>query len=391
MTTFGRAMRDAWAIDPGITYLNHGTVGATPRRVLAAQRRIQDAMERQPAEFLLRELSAIRVGVPTDAPGRLRVAAAAVGRFVGARGEDLVFIDNATAGINAVLRSLDLRPDDEIVIPDLAYGAILHAATHAARRSGAQVRVVEMPYPATAGALAGAIERALTPRTRLAIVDHVTSESALVLPLADTAARCHARGVMVLADGAHAPGAVPLDIASLGVDFYTANLHKWAWAPRSCGVLWVSPAHQSWVHPPVISWGLDTGFTTEFDWVGTRDPSPYLAAPDAIAFMEELDVIRVRGYNHALAWEAARHVTSRWQTSLTVTEDLVGVMATVALPGRLGTTAADAAGLRDALLFDDRIETQIHAWRGRLWVRISAQIYNDMADIERLTEAVAAR
>lgn len=384
-------MRDAWALDPDILYLNHGTVGATPRRVLAEQRRLQDQIERQPAAFLLRELSSTRVGQPTHEPGRLRVAADAVSAFLGARGDDLVFVDNATSGINAVLQSLDLRAGDEIVIPDFAYGAIINAARYAARRADACVRVVAMPYPAAATDVTRAITSALTPRTRLAIVDHITSESALVLPLTEIAAQCRAAGVLVLADGAHAPGAIPVDIPALGVDFYAANLHKWAWAPRSCGILWAATTHQAWVHPPVISWGLDAGFTDEFDWVGTRDPSPALTAPAALAYMQELGTADIQRWNHQLAWAAARQLTARWQTPLTVTDDQVGTMATVALPSRLGTTAADAARLRDALLLEACIEAQIHAWRGQLWVRVSAQIYNEMADVERLAEAVERR
>src|SRR6185436_1074541 len=167
--------------------------------------------------------------------------------------------------------------------------------------------------------------------------------------------------VLVLVDGAHAPGAIALDIASLGVDFYAANLHKWAWAPRSCGVLWVEPTHQARMHPNVISWGLDSGFTSEFDWVGTRDPTPALAAPEAWAYMAELGLERVRDYNHSLAWEAVQYLGSRWGSPLAVEETQVGTMATLPLPGRLGGTPDQANRLRDALLFDDRIEAQIHA------------------------------
>jgi isopenicillin-N epimerase len=384
-------MRSAWPLDPDVVYLNHGTVGATPCRVLDAQRRIQDEIERQPSRFLLRELSSVRVGIDDGRPGRLRQAAAAIGRFVGARGDDLVFVDNATAGVNAVLQSIDLQPDDEIVIADLAYGAVYNAARYAARRAGARVVQVHLVYPAAPEAVAAAFEEALTPRTRLVIVDHITSESALVLPLADIAARCRRRGVLVLADGAHAPGSLPLQIDALGVDFYAANLHKWGWAPRSCGILWARAEHQPWLHPPVISWGLDAGFTAEFDWVGTRDPSAALAAPAGWEYMEEFGTDAVRRYNHALAWQAARFLTTTWGTPLDIDESQVATMATVRLPARLGTSADAAARLRDTLLFEHRIEVQLHAWRDSLWVRVSAQIYNDMEDVERLARAVGSR
>ncbi len=322
----------------------------------------------------------------------MRQAAAAVATFVGARPDDVVFVDNATAGANALLRSMRLEPGDEILVTDLGYGAVTKAAGYAARVGGASVRTAALPYPRfdPAGAVA-AVDAALGPRTRIAVIDHVTSESALILPLADIAARCRARGVPVLADGAHAPGMVPLDIPALGVDWYVANLHKWAHAPRSAGFLFARADRHAGLHPPVISWGLDEGFTAEFDWVGTRDPSPWLAAPAGIAFLEELGFEDVRRYNHDLAWHAARSLTARWDTPLEIHEDHVGSMATIPLPQALGATADEALRLRNALLFEDRIEVQLHAGHGRLWVRVSAQVYNDEHDIARLGDAVASK
>jgi isopenicillin-N epimerase len=385
-------MLDAWALDPSITYLNHGTVGCTPRRVLEAQRAIRDAIERQPSRFQLRELTAIRVGGPRAEPPRMRVAAAAVAAFVGARGEDLVFVDNATTGVNAVLRSFDLAPGDEILVTDLTYGAVRNVAAFVARERGARLGTIAMPFPWTGpGAFVEAVEAALGPRTRIAVLDHIASESALLLPIAEMVERCHARGVAVLVDGAHAPGAIALDVPAIGADWYVANLHKWGWAPRSSGFLWARPERQAGLHPPVISWGLDQGFTAEFDLVGTRDPSPWLAAPDAIAFMGELGVERVMAWNHALAREAGALIAGRFGVPFTTPASMIGAMVTVPLPASLGAAPVDAARLRDALLFEDRIEAQIHAWRGRLWTRISAQIYNQRSDVERLVEGVAKR
>ena len=391
MHGFGRAMLEHWCLDPDVTYLNHGTVGATPRRVLAAQQDLRDAIERQPSRFMLRELAG-QIGSAPPSSNRMRGAAAAVAAFVGARGDDLVFVDNATAGANAVLRSFDLRAGDEILITDHVYGAIALAARLAARNRGASVRTVELPCPVDAPEqMTNAVAAAVGPRTRLAIVDHVTSSSALVMPLADIAAQCRARGVAVLADGAHAPGALAMDIPSLGVDWYSANLHKWAWAPRSCGILWAGPDAQADLHPPVISWGLDQGFTTEFDWMGTRDPTPWLAAPEAIAMLVELGPRAVREYNRALALEAARRLRAGVGAEIVAPESMTGTMITVRLPAAYGSSDRDAAALRDALLFEDRIEIQLHAWRERLWVRVSAQVYNDERDIERLVQALASR
>ncbi|HYQ96232.1 MAG TPA: aminotransferase class V-fold PLP-dependent enzyme, partial [Candidatus Eisenbacteria bacterium] len=351
-----------------------------------------DEIERQPSRFLLRELSSITVGMPRSAPPRMRAAADSVASFLGARGQDLVFVDNATAGINAVLRSFGLEKGDEVLVTDHAYGAIANAAAFHAGERGARVRTVELPSPARGrGAFVDAVAGAIGERTRLAVIDHVTSESALVLPVAEIAAACRTKNVAVAVDGAHAPGALALDIPAIGADWYIGNLHKWAYAPRSCGFLWAPPDRQKNLHPAVISWGLGKGFAEEFDWVGTRDPSAWLAAPAAIAFMEELGIEAARTYNHALAWEGARLLASRWESRLEPEEAMIGTMATVALPERMGRAKEDAAKLRDALLDEERIEVQLHAWRERLWVRISTQIYNDLGDVERLAAAVAAR
>jgi isopenicillin-N epimerase len=391
MPVFGHRMRTEWALDPGVLYLNHGTVGATPRRVLARQQAIRDEMERQPARFLLRECSAL-VGAPRAAPTLLRLAAAEVADFCGCEGDDLVFVDNATAGVNAVLQSLDVRAGDEILVTDHTYGAVAMAAAFFAGRAGARVVTATVPYPRfDRDQILQSVSRTLTSRTRLAILDHVSSESALVMPLAELAGICHARGVPVLGDGAHAPGAITLDLRSLGVDWYTGNLHKWAWAPRSCGILWAVRERQPSLHPVVISWGLGEGYTREFDWVGTRDPSAWLAAPEGIAFMRELGVEAVQRWNHDLAWQAAELLGRAWGTEHGIDEPCIGTMATVPLPPELGSNPADAARLRDALLDEDAIEVQLHAWGGRLWARVSAQIYNEIGDFELLAAAVARR
>jgi isopenicillin-N epimerase len=390
--TFGRARLQDWLLDPAITHLNHGTQGATPRRVLEAQRRIQDGIERQPAQHMLRELSAVAVGMPRTEPPRLRTAAAKVASFLGAKGEDLVFVDNITSATNAVFRSLELREGDEILITDLVYGALANAAAYVAGRAGARVVTAATPYPIPdPGVMRDAILAAVTPRTRLVLVEHIASESAILLPVAEIVEGCRAKGARVLVDGAHVPGAIPLDIPSIGADWYGANLHKWAQAPRSCGILWATPARQAETHPTVISWGLGRGFTTEFDWAGTHDPSAYLSAPEGIAFLNEHGFDRVRAWIHDLAWEGARYLAKRWGTELGVPESMIATMATLPVPSSLGSTPEQAASLRDALLFEDRIEVQVHAWRGRIWARISAQIYNEMADMERLADAVRKR
>jgi isopenicillin-N epimerase len=388
---FGRGMLEHWWLDPAAVYLNHGTVGVTPKRVLDAQQALRLAIERHPARFLLRELMSLEPGDPPQTP-RLRHAAAQVAAFVGARGDDLVFVDNASAGINAVLRSLALRPGDEIVLFDHAYGAVARTAAFVSRAHGARVVTAALPFPiGDPSQVLAALEAALTPRTRIAVLDHVTSETALVLPLAGLAALCRSHGVPVLADGAHAPGALALDIPALGVDWYVANLHKWAFAPRGCGLLWCTPERRAGLHPSVISWGLDVGWHQEFDWTGTRDPTPFLCAADGIAFIRDfLGAAAMREYNHALAWRAAQRLSLRWQSDWITPESMIGCMATVPLPRHFGREPGQAARLKDALLSDHGIEVPVLARGGRLWARISAQVYNDDSDIDRLAVAVDA-
>ena len=388
--TFGRATLPLWPLDPAGTYLNHGTVGVTPRRVLEAQQQLRERIERHPSKFMLRDLWTF-TGTAGKEPILMRQAAAAVAEFVGARAADLVFIDNTTAGVNAVVQSLRLTPGDEILVTDHAYGGIVTPVRHWAARAGAEVRVVPMPYPAFDGAAAvRAIDAAITPRTRLVIAEHIAAETALVFPAAAIVRACHARGVPVLIDGAHVPGQLELNTAEIGADFYVANLHKWAMAPRSCAFLVAAERWQPDLHPPVISWGYGTGYTQEFDWMGTRDPTPWLTAPIGIDFVRALDPVAWRRYTHQLAWEGAEHLAATWETPFETPESAVASMVTVMTPDRCGTKKEEASRLRDHLLFTHGIEVQVHARSGRVWVRLCAQAYNEGSDIEKLADAVAS-
>lgn len=391
MPSFGRAMLAEWRFDPDFTYLNHGTVGAPPARVLKKQQALRDEIERLPARFLLRELTGEQPA-PWRHESRLREAAAPVAAFLGSRPDDLVFVPSVTTGTNAVLQSIALERGDEVVISDLAYGAVTLAAEAVVRARHATLRSVVMSHPVRSrDAIVEAFSSALSPRTRLVIVDHVTAQTALVMPVAEIAAVCRAQGIPVLVDGAHAPGALAVNIPALGVDYYSANLHKWAHAPRACGILWAAADRQEGLHHPVVSWGSGKGFLREFEWHATCDPTAYLAAPEGIALLHEWGVDDVLAYMHGLAWEAADLLTACWETTLETPRDMVGAMVTVPLPERAGATDDEAKRLKLSLLADDRLEVQLHAWRGRLWTRVSAQVYNDRSDIERLADAVVRR
>jgi len=398
LPSFGRALMREWPLDPAIHYLNHGTVGVTPRAVLDAHTAIRDQIERNPSRHLLRDVVTM-VGVE-ERRGRLREAAETVARFVGAQGADLVFVDNDTTGINAVLQSFDLRPGDQVLAMDTTYGGVRQAVRHVCRRTGAMVVAADHPCPIRApGDVLASIDRALTQQTRLALLDHIVSETGAVLPLQEMVALCRRRvpGIKVLVDGAHVPGQLALDIPSIGADWYAANLHKWAFAPRSCGILWAAPEAKAGLHPTVVSWNLDQGFTAEFDWTGTRDPSSFLAAPAGLAFLERLGFAAARAYNHDLLWQGIALLErrlARWAEGEAVEtvapESMSGSMIAIRLPLRLGRDVEAARRVRDCLLFDHSIEVQVIAWRERLWMRVSVQVYNELADLELLADAIDA-
>lgn len=370
---YGAAARAEWPLDPAVAYLNHGGYGVTPKAVLAAQAELRRRIEANPMHFMTREL-----------PAAWRAAAAALATHLGARGEDVVFVANATEGCNAVLRSLDFRPGEEILVTNLAYGAIAKAARYVARRSGATLveAQIPLPLPDTAAAIAAVAAR-LGPRTRLAVFDHIASSSALVLPVAELARLAHAAGARVLIDGAHAPGQVPLDLLATGADWYVGNCHKWLMAPRGCGFLWAPAALQAALHPLAISHGYGAGFLAEFDWTGTRDPTPFLCVPAGIACHASCGGSALMARNRLLALDGARLLAARWSTALGGPPDAFAAMVTVRLP--LAETTPEAGlALQHRLADAHRIEAAIVAQAGSLWVRVAAQAYNELADYERL-------
>ena len=370
---FGRALRPLWLLDEGMVYLNHGSFGATPEKVLTAQSEWRQRLERAPVRFMER----------TFTPA-LREAAAALGRFLGACGEDLVFVENATAGVNAVLRSLQFAAGDEIVTTGHCYNAVRQALAFVAATAGVRVIEVDVPFPMhSAAEVVEAVAGALSERTKLAVFDHVTSPTALVLPVADLIALCRARGIPVLIDGAHAPGMIPLALGALAADWYTGNCHKWLCAPKGCAFLWTAPERQDATHPLVISHGYREGYLAEFDWTGTRDPSAWLAVTAALDFWHTLGWEDCRTYNTQLAREAAALLCERWSTEHPAPDDLLGTMATVELP-----PLAQPQALRERLWEGHRIEVPVIAFGGRLWVRISAQVYNESDEYTLLAAAV---
>lgn len=375
----GTAIRDAFWIDREATFLNHGSYGAVPRVVTAAADAWRQRMERQPVLFFQDTL-----------PAALRQAAARFAPFLGVHAADLVFVENATTGANAVLRSLRLRPGDTIVGTDHGYGAVRNAARHVAETAGATLVEAHLPFPGTTpAAVVDALDRAIDGRTRLVVVDHVTSPTALVLPVHEIAALCRRRGVPLLVDGAHAPGMLDLDVPSVGADWYVGNAHKWLFGARGCAFLWASPSAQADLHPTVLSHGYGQGYLAEFDWTGTRDCSSYLSIDAALAFYEALDPPRLKARNIALAAEGAAIVARAWGTEVLTPDGMAGSMALVALPFAVEPTRPAARTLRGEIWAKHRVEVPVMAFGGRCHVRVSAQIYNEPEDYRRLGQLFA--
>ena len=386
-----------WTLDPEITFLNHGSFGACPSPVLDAQRRFREQMEREPVRFLTRE-----------APLLLGEAREALGQFIGASPEDLAFVPNATTGLNAVLRSLSLAAGDELLVTDHEYNASRNALEYVAARHGARVVVISIPFPiAGADPIVEAVLGGVTAKTRLALLDHVTSHTALVLPIGELIGKLEARGVPVLVDGAHAPGMLDLDIDALAPSYYTGNCHKWICAPKGAGFLWVREDRREGVRPAVISHGANAPvprserFRAEFDWMGTTDPSAALAVPCAIRFLDALlpgGWGEIRARNHALALQGRRLLVDALEVEVPCPDEMIGSMAAIPLPASSrfpipeGAHAFGLNPLHDALFRERRIEVPLlldPVGKTRL-VRVSAQLYNTRDDYERLAAALLA-
>jgi isopenicillin-N epimerase len=376
MLPFGRSIRPRFFLESGTAFLNHGSFGTTPRSVVAAADRWRRRMEANPDRFMRDTM-----------PRALRAAAGRLARFLHTEERDVVFVENATAGLNAVLRSLELRRGDEILATTHTYNAVRQTLREVCRRSGARLveARIELPVAGEKGLIAP-IERRLSGRTRLVVLDHIASPTGLVFPVKRLAALVRARGARVLVDGAHVPGQLALDLPALGVDWYSANCHKWLFAPKGCAFLWARRGAQAGIHPPVISHGYGSGFTAEFDWTGTRDFCSWLAVPDALDFFAALGPARVRAHNHRLAITAAARVAAAWGAPLDGPPDLHGSLMAIRLPDAL--QRRDHRSVAAELLTRHRVVAAIMALDGVLWARISAQVYNVPEDYDRLASAV---
>jgi isopenicillin-N epimerase len=382
-------MRDLFLLDPDRVFLNHGSFGACPREVLQAQQQWQLQMERNPVEFLGRESAQL-----------LLQARNALGDELGARGDDLVFIPNSTTGVNIVARSVALRPGDEVLTTDLEYGACDATWLRVCAESGAHYRRVEIPLPFEPDQLFERLISAVTPRTRMIYLSHITSTTALTLPVARVCSAARELGVTTLIDGAHAPGQIDLALDAIGSDYYVGNCHKWLCAPKGSAFLHARPERQDELHSPVTSWGyssdlgghsgLDaylgrTGFERRLQWQGTRDISPWLAVPAAIEFQRRHDWPAVRKRCHQLAAEALQALTQRHGLNPIAGDEHWAQMVAIPVPEQQPEV------LLRRLYEESGIEIPVTRHAGQVFVRLSVQAYNTEDDIGRLIDAPALR
>jgi isopenicillin-N epimerase len=375
--------RTLFSLDPNQTYLNHGGFGATPKSVLAEKKRILDEIEKNPVEFCSYRFRTAWHDVAEKIASRFALEP-----------NSLAIVDNATDGVGAVLRALHLGADDEILTTSMTYGAVRIAARHIAEKQGVNTVSTQISFPdPDPGQCIEAIASAITPRTRIAILDHITSATALVMPLKEMIAVCRERGVPVLVDGAHAPGQIALDIRNLQADWYVGNLHKWYFVPRGCGFLWAAAGRRNALMPNVLSWDSNQPFPSNFAWTGTRDPSNWLAVPAAFEFMDSFGEHAVREHNHKLIQDAVAVLADSWHFRVSTPEVMTAAMTLVPAPDRLPYPATEDGRRLLEIDLKEKHRIVVSAAFGhedRTWLRITAQMYNTIEDYRKLAGAVLA-
>lgn len=356
--------------------MNHGSFGACPLPVFETYQAWQRELERQPVEFLGRRFD-----------GLLSTARESLGKYLHADPDDLVYVTNASEGINRVARSLPLRPGDEILTTNHEYGAMNFTWEYVCQKTGAHYIQHPVPLPVTdAAALVESLWSAVTPRTRVIFISHITSPTALILPVAEVCRRAREAGIWTVIDGAHVPGQIPLDLTALDADFYSGNCHKWLGAPKGAGFLYARRDLQSMIEPSLVSWGWQEqyGFVDRHQWQGTRDIAAYLSVPAAIAFQQEHGWDTVRAECHALASEARSRMAELTGIEPIAPDspDWFAQMVTVPLP------EGDAAVVKQRLYDEFCVEVPAVTWQNHPFIRVSFQGYNTVSDLEKFINAV---
>jgi isopenicillin-N epimerase len=367
-------VRALWPLENTVAHLNHGSFGAVTSQVLEEQDSWRHRMESNPVRFFRREL-----------PAALASARSEVGAFLGASEGSLAFVPNATTGVSTVLSAFPLAAGDAVLVTDHSYGAVRIAADRFTADRGARVDTVHVPLAADDDEVLALLLGAVHDRTRLVVLDHVTSPTARRLPLVTLVPALQERGLAVLVDGAHAPGMLAVDLERIGADFYVGNLHKWCCAPRGTAVLHATERWRPALRPLVASWGEADGFPLAFDDTGTEDPTAWLAAPRALRVLERLGLDRLRRHNVELAVAGQLEVAQALQVApADLPRDAAVSMQLVPLPEGVATSVPAADALQDRIGETSAVEVAITSWAGRGFVRVSAQAYNAPADYRRL-------
>lgn len=377
-----------WQFDDGVTYLNNGSFGPSPRCVLESRQAWTERLEREPMDFILRQMET-----------HLDAASEKLAHFLGAATKDLTFVDNATTGMNIVADSVKLQPGDEVLMNDHEYGAVLRIWQRVCRKAGAKVVTARLPFPLTSvEEVTESLMNSVTDRTRLIVVSHVTSPTAVILPVAEICRQARARRIPVCIDGPHAVAMLPVNLQKIGCDYYVASCHKWLCGPFGTGFLYVAQNRQSKLQPSVLSWGgsvsgRESTWKDEFRWIGTRDPSGFLAVSTAIDFMEQYGLEKFRTQTHAMAQSFRQRMVelTGLEPFVPNSSEWFGPMTAVPLPKLNGEIPVQ--GQRDPLqnaLWDRyKIEIPVVHWHTHRLLRVSCHLYNTDEHLDRLLSAVS--
>jgi len=375
-------LKEYFLLDPDVVFLNHGSFGATPKPVFEVYQNWQRRLERQPVLFLGREYDEL-----------LLESRQALGKYLNAAAEDLVYIPNATQGANIIARSLNLQPGDEILATDHEYGACDYTWEFVCSKAGANYVRRHIPLPVSStDEVVDQFLAGVTASTKVIYLSHITSPTALCFPVERICQRAKELGLLTIVDAAHSPGQMPVDLQQLGADFVFGNCHKWMLAPKGAAFLYVRHEIQHLVEPLIVSWGshptpettTDSRFIDLLQWTGTKDPTAALAVPAAIQFMREHNWDQVRGQCHLLLREAIERV---WDLTglpplYPLESDFYHQMGIAPLP------PSDLTRLKKCLYDDYKIEVPLTQWQDRQFIRISIQGYNTAEDVDRLIDAL---
>jgi isopenicillin-N epimerase len=381
MRKFGKHLRPLWHLEADGTFLNHGSFGACPKSVLAAQTAWRETMERQPDQFFRRTVS------PLNPDNALRQGAKRLAAFMGTTGDKLAFVANPTEAVNTVLKAFPLKPDDEILVLDCVYNAVRLSVEEKCRATGARMVMAMLPIPMTSNDVVGHIADAVTPRTRLAIIDHIASAPALVFPVAEITRSLQAKGVKVMIDGAHALGQLDLNLDEIGADWYTATAHKWFYAPKGSAFLHARNPGDMQLRPLSVSHYYNDPFPLCFDYVGTRDVTAFLTLSPAQDFIEQYGAAEIRTWLTGLS-RAGIEPLSRIGATPIAPDSMFAAMRAFHLPQRRPVVPDDAQQLINGFWDTHRIQVAASAYQGKLLLRLSAQIYVGLEDFEHLTDVL---